>query len=248
MNDDDNYPKSKTGLQCLTPCYPPNTWTIHPTTLRYHTSNKPYCHVGYKVNEDTGTIDEIDECYNPIDSDNIADIDINTLVPLIDINCKYFLIIFYNLRSIEDIMEYLDKKKYTSLRTRERIVNCFFQLYYSNIELIDERLIDFFIELSKKKWSLFMYNEFNEYIYADENIVKFIDKDHNNLKYNDYRIERINYLVLQFFNHDEIYKFIYRYLNFLQTHDEVIDDYIFDIKNRYSDYIHSKIINTIENN
>ena len=100
--DDKKFPKSKTGLQCLTPCYPADLWTLHPITLRYHKSNYPYCHVGLAIGEDSNKIEEVDGCYNPISVEDYNKLDIDILIPLIDFNCKHFLVLYNNIKSLND--------------------------------------------------------------------------------------------------------------------------------------------------
>lgn len=243
--NDRRYPKSKSGLQCITPCYPADLWTIHPTTLRYHTSNLPYCHVNLNINSEYENL-EVDGCYNPISLKDYSEMDVDILMPLIDFNCKHFLIIFNNIKTYEDGMEYLEKKKYTSPVTRARVVNCLLKVYGENIEIVDQRLVDFFIELVKKKWIVYIYDSIYKYIYADEKIVKFINPNDNYLGYSDYKIERINYIVANFINYDEMYKYINRYIRYRKDTWDNIDNYIESIKNDFVSYIENKINITLE--
>lgn len=243
MNNIDNmkFGKSQSGLQCLSPCYPADLSTIHPITLRYYNANFPYCHVNNKINSETNDIEDIDKCFNPISADDYGKLNVDILIPLIDFNCNYFLVIFNNIKSLEDGMEYLDKKKYTSINTRARVVNCILKVYGDNIEIVDQRLIEFFIELAKKKWINLIYNATYKYIYADEKAVKFITPKNNHLNYNDYKIERINYIIVKFINFDEMYKFINRYLDHNRNNLNNIENYIENIKNDLIIYIENKI-------
>ncbi|ARF09238.1 hypothetical protein Catovirus_2_187 [Catovirus CTV1] len=243
MNNSTNtkFPKSQSGLQCLSPCYPADLSTIHPITLRYYKSDFPYCHVTYKIGEDQNVIDDIDKCYNPISMDEYKKMSVDILIPLIDFNCKHFLIIFNNIKTLEDGMEYLEKKKYTSVVTRSRVVNCILKVYGDSMEIIDQRLVDFFIELAKKKWIMSIYNALHIYVYSNESIIKFINPKDNMSTYNDYKIERINYLISKFINFDEMYKFLNKYFNHRKEKWNDIENFIENIKSDFIIYIENKI-------
>lgn len=247
MNNSDNikFPKSQSGLQCLSPCYPADLSTIHPITLRYYKPNFPYCHVTYNVNENPNGINEVDRCYNPISMKDYNNLSVDILIPMIDFNCNYFLVIFYNIKNLEEGMEYIEKKRYTSILTRARVVNCILKVYGENIEVVDQRLIDFFIELAKKKWINYIYDVIYKYVYADEKIVKFIDPKDNFLNYNDYKVERINYIISKFINFDEMYKYINKYLNYRKEKWNDIENYIDSIENDFIIYIENKINMTL---
>lgn len=248
MNNEDKnkFPKSQSGLQCLSPCYPADLPTLHPITLRYHTSDLPYCHVTNKVNED-GTdnihngINEIDTCFNPISINEYKKLNVDILIPILNFNCKYFLVVFYNIKNLEEGLNYIDKKKYTSILTRARIIDCILKVYGENIEIIDQRFIDFFIELAKKKWIVNIYNSIYTYIYADENIVKFINPKNNYLNYNDYKVERINFIIVKFINYDEMYKFINKYISYKKDKWNDIENFINNIEYEFIIYIETKI-------
>ncbi len=246
ISHEKKFPKSKNGLQCLTPCYPANSWTIHPITLRYHKSTNPYCHVGLSISNDPNKIEEIDDCYNPISKDELDKIDVDFLIPLFDFNCNHFLILYNNIKNLADGMEYLEKKKYTSINTRARVVNCLLKVHGNHIEIVDQRLVDFFIELAKKKWINIMYDVLNKYIYANSENVKFIRPQTNNISYNDYKIERINFIIMKFLVYDEMYKFLNRYIKHRMDNWKYIENHIENIMNEYIIYISNKIDITLE--
>lgn len=244
MNKNENvkFPKSQSGLQCLSPCYPADLSTIHPLTLRYYKSNFPYCHVTYKVGDNPNEIDDIDRCYNPISIDDYSKLSVDVLIPLIDFNCKHFLLVFNDIKTLNDGMEYLEKKKYTSVNTRARVINCIFKIHGESIEVVDQRLVDFIIEIIKKKWIVQLYDRVNQYIFVDEKEIKFVDSKNNDLNYNDYKVERINYIITKFVNYDEIYKFINKFISYRKEIWDSIENYIEYIKNDFINYVENKII------
>lgn len=236
------FPKSQSGLQCITPCYPANTWTINPITLRYHKSDLPYCHVNYKINESNGKVEEIDKCFNPLSEEEYKNLDIDYVIPSFNFDCSQFLFLFNNIKSLSDGMMYLEKKKYTSVNTRQRIVNCLFKIYGKEIDASSTIIIDFFVEYAKKKWINGIYQSINKYIYTDGQSVYFVNGTNNKLAPDDYKIERMNYIIDKFVTYDEMYKFIFRYIKYRYNDWENIDNFMEDIKITYFEYIKEKII------
>src|SRR5690606_3808512 len=119
--------------------------------------DRPFCPVNEWVDKDptTGKIRSyhIDECYVPTHEKDIQqkEIEMNILIPKIDYSCNQFLNIYYNIYSFDDALNWLTESK-TVLLTKMRIIECAWETYGSTIELIDNRLVDFYIEVIKKKW------------------------------------------------------------------------------------------------
>ena len=97
------YPKSKSGMQCVGPCYKPNTYIMHPITLEYITDkNNIFCPVQewHDTSPDGITIHITDVCagftYDK-NKDTADDIETNIIVPYIDFNKTHFLKIYYNI-------------------------------------------------------------------------------------------------------------------------------------------------------
>lgn len=244
------YPKSKNNFQCVGPCYQPNTSIVHPLTLEYVTDKYyPFCPVNewdYTDATSGKTITRTtDICYHPTQSKDLSgkEFEINILTPNIDFNDKQFLKIFYNIHSFEDAINWIDSKKLSPLLTRLRIMECAWNAYGKNVNIIDHRVVDFYIELAKKKWISDIYKKLNKYIHISNDKILFADPKTNDLSPKDNYVARINFLIDRFINNDEIYKFLIKYL--ANPTDTMVMNYSTSIKNDLIIYIENKIKLTI---
>jgi hypothetical protein len=254
-NSENKYPKSKNKFQCLGPCYQPGTTIIHPITLEYITDlEKPFCPVKEWTYEDPATGKKtdryLDTCYGPVENKDLSgkELELNILTPYIDFNSEQFLKIYYNIYSFEDAIEWLNKKKYVTLTTKLRIVDCAWNAYGKDMTLIDDRIVDFYVDVIKRKWIKEYYKKFNTYIYSDETTIKFIDPEKNTLNINDYIVNRTNFLIEKFINYEEVYKFINKYIKHRKSEWGSIRNHSNNIQNDLSDYIYNKIKLTIDAN
>ena len=232
------YPKSKSGIQCITPCYPSNLWTLNPITFRYHTANEPYCHIS---NDPEQLNREIDSCNNAISIEQYNESMLELLYPSFEFDCKYFLNVYNNIKNLEDGLNYLHEKKYVSIYTRARVVECLLKEFGKNIEIIDDRLVDFFIELVKKKWLPELYARVHTYIGILNDSV--IISDSNELEFDEYKIERINYLIENFINKEVVTNYLFTYIeNNIKNWDE-IQNQLENIKIDFLIFLHDKINN-----
>lgn len=250
------YPRSKNNFQCIGPCYEPKTMIVHPITLEYTTvENYPFCPVKEweEVDKDNGKINvrTTDICHIPSEKKDIEgkEFEINIITPYIDFNEEQFLKIFYKIYSFEDAINYIENNKLLPIYNRLRIINCGWKAYGNTINMIDLRLVNFYIELIKKKWINIIYKDFNKYIYIthDEKIM-FSNPDKNNLKSNEFVVERTNFLINRFVNMDEIYKFLNKYIKYRKNQFNNMDDINDNIKNEFLIYLDNKINLTINNN
>ena len=155
--DSKKYPTSIKGRQCIGPCYDKETWIVHPTTLEQHKSiDYPICPINKTVEKTKdGRTKEVyfDVCYMPTESDAYSEkeLEMNILLPHIDFSCDDFLKIYYNIYNLEDLFVWLDDNKSKPLKTRERLVGCSWNNYWKNMDVFDNRFIDFYIEIIKKR-------------------------------------------------------------------------------------------------
>ncbi|AYV83579.1 MAG: hypothetical protein Hyperionvirus8_63 [Hyperionvirus sp.] len=247
------YPKSKNNFQCLGPCYQPNTSIVHPLTLEYVTDKtNPFCPVKEWefIDKETGqsTMRTTDLCYHPTESKDLSgkEFELNILTPNIDFNDEQFLKIFYNIHSFEDAVNWIDGKKYTSILTRGRIMDCAWNAYGKDVNIIDHRVVEFYIELIKKKWMKELYKELNKYVRIEGGQVLLGDPNDNSLTAKDEVVVRTNFLIERFVNHDEIYKFLIKYLKHRKNEWETIVNHSNSIKMDLIKYIENKIKMTID--
>ena len=242
----DKYPKSKNNFRCIGPCYNPGTSIVHPLTLEYVTDKYyPFCPVKEweYIDKETGvkTNRTTDVCYRPTESKDLSgkEFEMNILTPSIDFNEEQFLKIFYNIHSFEDAVNWIDNKKYSPILTRLRIMNCAWVAYGSTVNIVDQRVSDFYVELVKKKWIRNLYRKLNKYVHISNGKIFLGNPNANNLSPNDDVVLRTNYLIDKFINSDEMYKFLVRYLkhnsgkNFTaDTSNSIKEDLIKYIENK----------------
>jgi hypothetical protein len=249
------YPKSKHNFQCLGPCYHPDTMVVHPTQLEIVTDHiAPFCPVEEWDHGDAKTgqiMKEItDVCFNPTEKKSInnKELELNILTPYIDFNSEQFLKIYYNIFSFEDSIDWIDRNKYVSIRTRMRVINSALKTFGENIDLFDNRFTDFFIEFIKKKEIIKLYNEIHKYIGVndDSKTINLIDQSLNSLNKNDMCVERINYTIKSFLDKDDVTKFLLRYFKHRKS---LWNDILVHLDNMcidFIDYVLNKIIITLQ--
>ena len=247
--DKNKYPISRNNQQCLGPCYYANTKAIHPITLNPITYNEDFCPTAEweTIDKTTGKKEFhfIDKCYKPTDDEtsNRKDIEINMLTPYIDFNTEHFLKIYYNIYSFEDGINWIEKNKFTPIVTRIRILNSILKSYGNKIDIIDNRVTDFFIEVIKSQYIKKILLSLSKYINISNNIVE-LGKTDNNIE-NDNNI-KINYIIKTFINSDEIHKFIIKYLRYRKDQWKNINNYIENMINDLIEYIINKINLTLK--
>lgn len=249
------YPISYNNLQCLGPCYQPNTQIVHPITLNYVTNKKyPFCPVYNEHIQENGekSIIYIDQCGLPTEITDVSNQDTsnNLLSPHIDLTAEYFLKKYYNIFTFEKMLDWLNEKKYTTLKTRIRVVNSAWSAFGLDMDILDQRIIDFYLELIKKKWIYEIIKEINDYIYIDKNSKKISLAKYNTEKEDSQKfiVEKINFIIDKFIKRDEIYKFLIKYMKYRKDEWNNINNHVTQQYNDFIDYIKNKIIATLNDN
>jgi hypothetical protein len=234
------YSKSVSGLQCIGPCVSKNKKIIHPVTLETVTDkDNAFCPVaGFEIiNEKTNKkeIKYTDKCYGvQVDTiDNNTQI-MNVLIPELEFDVKHFLIMFYNIHSYEEGIEWINNNLGSPLTTRERIFECILNTYGFMIDIIDNRTSEFVLLLIKNKFIDKIYDRFQKYIYVDLytktvkiKVAKQSDNEEN-------RKIKLEFIYKKYINLNEINKFLYKYFRerkknwFTINHHvkNIIDDFI----------------------
>ena len=238
------YPKSINGNQCIGPCYEAKTLIIHPISLELVTDTNNFCPINSRL-EKNHDARLVDRCNNPTENKNIEskELELSMLNPYIDFSSIRFLSVYYNIYTFEDALQWLENNIKSPLETKIRIIRNALFAFGSNIEMVDHRLVDFFIILIKKKYINKIYNNVYEYIGIVKNNIVFINPSENNIDKKENFIERINFIVKIFINSDEIHKFLIRYFKFKK--DLLILNYIDDMITEFIQYIISKIKKSI---
>jgi hypothetical protein len=239
------YPKSQKGYQCLGPCYDKYVTTIHPITFDVITSKNPYCPVaGYqKFNPDENKFvityqDECKDTNSNVTLDKNEEI-YNNLLPYMDFNIKDFLSMFYEINTFEDGLDWITNNSESNIKTQIRIFECILNVYGKDIDIIDNRIIDFVINIIKNNYITKIYKNIKKYINIDskKNTV-YIDKnlsdDEDNEKKN---VIKTNFIIKTFINQDIIQKFLFKYFKIKKKSWEEITDHYTDIMSEFEHYI-----------
>jgi hypothetical protein len=227
---------------------------VHPTQLEIVTDHiHPFCpvdewkHVDQKTGKETDVITDI--CFNPTEKENISnrELELNILTPYIDFNSEQFLKIYYNIFSFEDSIDWIDKHKFVPIGTKIRIINSSLNTFGEKIDLFDNRFVDFFIELIKKREIKRIYGKINTCIGIDQKSnVYFTNSEYNNLNSNENCVERINYIIKVFLDKDETTKFLSKYFKLRKTQWNEIRNHLDNMIIDFADYIYTKINLTIQ--
>jgi hypothetical protein len=254
MDTTKTYPKSRTGSQCIGPCYQPGTQIVHPITLEYvYNTEHPFCPVQpYEFSDpETGKKypRQIDACSHPTENKDLSgkEYELNILVPSNDFNPIQFLKIYYNIFSFEDAIEYITNKKYLPILTRMRIADCALKAYGYELNIIDHRTVDFFIETANKFWIDELLERTGKYVIVEDDRVKFGKANEKDRDGDANRSVKIKFLKSKFINNDEMFKFLMRYIKSQQVRGEwaKIKKHTETIKENFVDYAENKIKMTI---
>ena len=246
------YSKSTSGHQCIGPCVSKNKKIIHPITLETITDkDNSFCPVaGYEVINDKTNKKEIkytDKCYG-IQTDNINNNEqiMNVLIPYLDFDVKHFLVMFYNLRSYEEGIAWINDNTSYPINTRERIFNCILISYGNTIDIIDNRTGEFVLELFKKKFIENLYERFKKYVYIDLLSGSVKIKENTQQDTDDNKKIKLEFMYKNYININEINKYLYKYFRERKKEWANIKNHIESILENYILYTIKSINISIE--
>lgn len=215
------YPTSINNKQCIGPCYEPGTYIIHPITLSYLThKEKPFCPTMHWFDEKNKASMNADICVIPSSKEDIDrhQIELSFIVPTFSFNCDYFLKTYYDIYSFESALDWISNNP-SPLYTQLRIIDCSWKVYGSNVDILNDQLIELYIHIIKKEWIKSIYPVVAKYIYVDQDKIYF-SKNNNTNEYqaneyqtNEYQVEKINFLIKKITTKQFIYKFLNGYIN-----------------------------------
>lgn len=238
-----SFQKSKKGLQCLGPCFKPNTWITHPDTLEYVTTkDAPFCPTNPHIVVDPHTGKKqkliIDECFKADENIDLNLIQLNVLSPKINFNCEQFIKIYYKIYSFENGLNWIETNKKSPHYTKIRILECMWKIYGNDLNVITNRTVNIYMNIIKKKWIKLIYKELKEYVIIDENenIYFSINEVQNKVQNkNKYRVEKINFIMDKIINHNNVYKILKKHIrnngkiwDKIVNHNLIILNYIID--------------------
>ena len=216
------------GIKCIGPCYDKMSKNIiNPLNLvRYKNSTVNLCPTFPFIYNDT--IENFAPCGEPTKTKQ----DIFSMVlPTIGISSEYFIYIYYNIKNLEDLLNWLDNNTNLPYRTKERVFNNGMVEYGNDIKIIDHRFVDhisYLLHYNLHK----IYIPIREYIKVNKNNIEllnpiYIDKKDRYVD-NKNTIQLIrHYIKDKFLNHEFIYKYVIKFVKYYKTN--LTDKYITDI-------------------
>ncbi len=244
-----NYPKSVHGQQCIGPCYYAGMKIYHPITMDEIIFKDNSCPVNNFVFVDKNGQKKVfdhDQCYIPTAKETYIDdfFEMNILTPQAPFNSDYFVKIYYNINSLEDMFEWLEKNKNSPYATKERVFNQSMNVYGTSMNIIDHRLIQFVREIMIKNVKN-IYSKVKKYIVIegdDVYIQHTKNTDHVNEEETD-KIKKIKmaYIKERLLGDDNIQKFLSRFTRSHEQEIEYADNLSHVLLEQMMEYIVKKI-------
>ena len=249
------YPTSKNGHQCLGSCYKPQTWIVHPITLEHVTDlHNPFCPVKewIKIDDETGRSEEkiIDNCQNVTaeTKQSSKELEMSIIMPTMDFSCSNFLKIYYDLYSMGAVLNWLEEHSYDPYYTKKRVLDCAWKAYGFDDIVIDDRLVNFYIETVKKKWIGKLYRRLWNYIIVKNKNIFFSNKNKDKKTNDDTdkeKITKMNYIIDKFITYQNIHKIIHVYVETYKNKKEKIHSHTDNIKNELIDYVIKQVMKSL---
>jgi len=237
---------SKNKINCIGPCYKPGTIINHPISFIKISEEYPFCPIEPKktVENNNLVIKYTDECTKPTDDKDI-NVEINVLkqilTPVSTFNCKTFLKQFYNLYSFENTIFWFKKNLDLSIYSLLRILNCAWTCYGKNTDITNDT-VEVYDSIIKKYWIKLIYNTFYNNITVSNNKI-FISKEKNNDDITKNKIEKINYIMTNFLEYNQLRLILDNYVEINSKNWENILDHNQLILNNLMIYIENNIEN-----
>lgn len=248
----DKYPKSKNNKQCIGPCYKAGTWIVHPITLNYiRNKENDFCPINETLFKNPITGEEephyMDQCFDPKENrdiknkDNQLNLELDIINPNIVFDSAKFLKLYYNLFSFDDVINWVKNKNYVNIMTKKRVIECGFEIYGEQFNIMNNIVTEFYIDIIKQKLIGRLYNKLYKFIKIQDN--KILLKE-NNDNINDNYVEKQNYIINNFVTVDEINKFITKIISQKNANNILSNtEYFIDL---YAEYLINKINITIK--
>lgn len=250
------YPKSASGLQCIGPCYTKNKRSMHPIRMEIVTSkNNSYCSVNqfskYNPEKKKTDVEYIDKCFqfqNESDEDvvdNEKDTILNIITPYMDFNLQQFLVIFYNIHTYEDGIEYITTNE-IPLITSHRIFEAMLNVYGNTIDIIDNRTIDFVIKILKALYMPDFYERLKKYLFVDKSNEELIIRKNGQVDDQEIIVIKTNFIIKKFINPNDVSKFLFKYFKSKRGNMNEKTDNIKILVDDFCAYIINIILASIE--
>jgi len=169
---------------------------LHPITLEYITNiHNPFCAVGEWEYMDPVTKKKAkymsDSCYR-IGSDDTKEHMVNIAIANVPFNANVFLKEQYNINTIEEAIDYVENTRMPQ-NTEERIIEASWKAFpIDDDELIDDRIIDYFMHRIKRDWLDDIYKRFGRFIVIEKDKIYIAEDDKKNDKF---VVEKKNFII-----------------------------------------------------
>jgi hypothetical protein len=255
---ENKYQKSVHNKQCIGPCYETQTISVHPLTLEIIRNDKPSCLTNeWKFTKpNTGETKRLrsDHCEDPVNSSKLKNIDlypnlVNTQISLI---CSDFLLIYYNIKSINDTLLWINNHPNDPIYTKLRLMEC--ALLEWGLEdnfFINNDVIAFYITVIKQNWIKYFYKFIKDVIHIDKNNKIYFKDTGLNKEQVDihevekHKVEKINFIIKKFINYSIINEFFIYYIKKYKKDWYKIKTHNNNIKLKLKDFILNKIKKSI---
>jgi len=242
--------KGINNQQCIGPCLPKDTITIHPIYLYPITDNEhnPFCPT-FQWTNNNGDLQIHDICKEEDVTSkskiNKKDMELLYAIPNFGFDCTQFLKNYYDLHSFEGVLDWISSEN-NSIYTKLRVINCAWEAFGNEKrDIIYDQLIEFYMEVIKKLWINEIYSQVFNYISVDkQNNISFkIDDKETNKK--THKIEKINFFLDKFSNRSIIYNVLKTFSEINKSKWKTIKNYNNELKKYYIDYVLNKIKTTL---
>jgi len=238
------YPKSRNGRQCIGPCYPPKKWMIHPITLEYYTNTHfPFCPTETWIDPKNQKAYNIDECVKVSEHIDNTLIEMNIIMPKIHFTSKRFLKIYYKIYSFENTIVWINENKHKSIHTKLRILNSAWKAYGNTQNIIDEQIVNLYINLIKQYWIKKLYKYISIYVYVSGKKIYFKKQSVKNN--NNYSVEKINFIIKKLITKKNIYKLLSIYIDEYTDKWDTIENHNDTLFSFMKEYFVNKIKETL---
>lgn len=236
-----NFPTSVNGKQCIGPCYAPGKIFTHPQTIKHYKNTKyPFCPIAGYYDNEKKNYKYIDEC-NPADvNEDQTYKTLSIAIPLITFDCKSFLKTYYNIHSFENTINWLETNKNPNY-TQLRVLNCAWAVYGKTTDIIDDALVNFYIDLIKTIWIKNIYHKIAQYIYVDDKKIFF--KENSDTEKN--QVEKINFFIKKIITPQFVYDVLKTYIESNYDKWDTITDHNSNINSQLINMALDKIQNII---
>lgn len=246
------HPISVHNKQCIGPCYYSGSKIIHPISLReiYNIPHN-FCPVDAFIYNDPKTgkdeIMQYDTCYIPTAKETQLDeILINNIIsPKINFSAEYFVKIYYNINSLEDMIRWLDENKDKSYSTKIRIFNNSMIVYGNHLNIVDHRIANFVNEIMLHSLPK-LYRYLKNYFKIKNNNVIIVPFSESDVIHNTKHIKYIRQFIKdKFLGIDNMHQFMSKFIRYYKN--QITDTQISDnLVNHMIDYIKKRINLTFE--